>query len=386
MRANSLYHLLMIRARKLIESQPDIEKNLAPARDSLAVENRRGGFTLTWQARGQSFSLDVPKGRFAFYLRSDHPVALNKRATSTNNLRARNWEAATETWQEVLNLSGYNVALNAGDPALGLVGSLTRNIMGAADISVRLIVIALTTGVGWLRNDIDGAALGFATAALVVLIVDRIDSSHFCRKASLLEITLSAGGPCLAAAIKSLSPYGLVAAAFLLFLLEAERREHPRYWGLAGAAGGASLYFAGVFGILPVAIAAASVLSVAKIAPIRTNSSYMWIFLGAAGIAGTIALVTGPPPFATVEIPVALAWAAMIVGIAAASLWWFFGTLYFVHTWTVLIIIAAMSIGSRFVTAPDIAGAALSLTGISLACLWRQSANSIRQVSPSIQN
>ena len=113
MREKSLFHLLVMRLRKMRSSlSGDQAAVLVQVAETLKVAHRRDWYELSWSLNGREFTLDVPDTAFAFHVAGDTEKAIERR-DKFGDLRSRNWEAARDVWCRIALIMDIDLS-NAG--------------------------------------------------------------------------------------------------------------------------------------------------------------------------------------------------------------------------------------------------------------------------------
>ncbi len=335
MKAESLFHLLQIRARKLEEgSDTPSARKLRALQAELRVSHTRGWFEVTWRHEGRDYSLNVPEHDFTFYVAGDTDKAVEHRGT-TGNVRQRNWRAAADLWRRLAEISGFRIAPDVNDEAMGLAPEVAkapafraRQMLTA--LSVTLIgAIAAGLHTGW---DI-GLGCGLI-ALLLAALAPGIEDTQLRRPFSPLETAILAAGA-FAPAWFGGDPFWLIpvlAGLALMAWLENGEADLPFAWGLAGALVGAASFWLGIPATLPVFALSGGLLALRFLAPRRLGAADVaWSLSG--GVVGLIAGIVARSAAVDADTGPAVPVAICVVLLLAFGLWSFHGMLFRLLPW-----------------------------------------------------
>lgn len=254
MKAESLFHLLQIRARKLEEgADADQQRQLHAVQAELRVSHSRGWFEVSWRHDGRDFSLNVPEHDFTFYVAGDTGKAVEQRGT-TGSVRQRNWEASAALWQRLAEVSGFQIPRSSADSEMGLAPQgrpalVSRN----RQILVGTLVALAGTFASGLFVDWTLALSAGPLALLLTLLMPAFDDTQMHRPFSLAEVVIVSGAvfPPLLAGADTLWLLPVAAGLVLTTWTEAVETDLPAAWGLGGLLVGLATFALGIGGLLP---------------------------------------------------------------------------------------------------------------------------------------
>ncbi len=372
MKAESLFHLLQIRARKLEDGADDAtRRKLQALQAALRVTHSRGWFEITWHFEGRDLSLSVPERDFAFYVAGDTAKAVEQRG-HTGNVRQDNWRAAAALWQRLADVSGFTLAPPpAAGEAMGLTPAqvapgMPRKRQMAASLAVVLAGTAAT-----LFQGTGPAFAGGLVAVLLLLLLPGLEETHLRRRFSVIEIALTGGAAFLPAWTGGNALWLVPVLAGLNGALWLERLEIRLAggWFLGGIAVGAVALILGWAALLPAAPLAVALVLLHLLAPrriARAEAAAMATGLALGFVAGIAAAampsVDPDPSLAAALIGVAL--------LACFTLWPFHGLLFRLLPWLSIGTLGLSALGA-VIAPPGPAEGAAALAGLTLVVLAR---------------
>lgn len=374
MKAESLYHLLQIRARKLEERADQVTLDrMRAVQAALKVVHSRGWFEITWQFGGKDFSLNVPEHDFVFYVAGDSARAVEHRG-ETGNVRQQNWRAAAALWQKLAEISGFAV------PAPGLAEAMGLTPSDERPRTRRLVQMGTGLGVAAAGLILGGALVGWGPAAasallaaLLTLLLPTFDDTQSRRPFAPAEIVLVAAGAFLPLLQDASTAWLVSLAAGLALLAWIERAEAdlPFAWGIGGILAGLPALWIGYAALLPAALIGAGLVALRLLLPRRLAATDVaWCLAGliAGNVAGLIVgydMLTAEP----VQGPALVIGAALVVSF---GFWSFHGLLYRLVPWLAIGTLGAAAIAGLL--AGTGAHAVTGLSGLALVLAARLAA------------
>jgi hypothetical protein len=164
MKAAALRHLLLLCAQGISEALDEGDRRrLAEVVRTLRVTSERGSFRLAYDLDNESRQITVPSRRFDFYRRGD-VASQNARRPAGLDLRTTNWEAAQQTWAEILQrdeLAEFSI-VRALVPRSGPVGGLSLPL---GQVGLAVVAAAPAVASGRWRQACAALVAGAATVA-----------------------------------------------------------------------------------------------------------------------------------------------------------------------------------------------------------------------------
>jgi len=334
-KAESLFHLLQIRARKLEEGgdTPTVQK-LRALQAELRVSHTRGWFEVTWRHEGRDFSLNVPEHDFTFYVAGDTDKAVEHRGT-TGNVRQRNWRAAADLWRRLAEISGFRIAPDVNDDAMGLVPKAAKApTFRARQVLTALSVALIGTVAGVLHA---GWEIGLACGLIALLfaaLAPGLEDTQLRRPFSPPETAILAAGAFTPAWLGG-DPFWLMpalAGLVLMAWLENSEIDLPFAWGVGGALVGGASFWLGIPAVLPVFALSGGLLALRFLAPRRLAAADVaWSLAG--GVVGLGAGIVARSAAVDTDVGPAAPLAICIVLLLAFGLWSFHGMLFRLLPW-----------------------------------------------------
>lgn len=372
MKAESLFHLLQIRARKL-EEDADVatKQKLKAIQGALRVTHTRGWFEITWQFDGRDYNLSVPERDFTFYVAGDTPKAIEQRG-NTGNLRDINWQSASALWQRLSEISGFVLASTEPAKAMGLTPAsgrprASRRHQGLAGLAVVLAGIVVTL----LQAGVTAALLSGLVAVLLLLLVPGLEETHLRRRFSPFEVAF-VGAPAFVPAwtgddIVWLLP--VLAGLNCVLWLEQREMRLVGGWLLGGFGIGASSFALGWAALLPAAVSALALAVLHLLASRRIARAESTCYGAGVGIG----LVTGTMITSTATTGGGASWiAGCLAGLLLTCfvLWPFHGLLFRLVPWLTIGTLGLASLAATL-AGPAVGEGAMALAGLALVATVR---------------
>ena len=355
MKPAALRHLLLDRIRRVLATgNPAQQPILRDILETLAIEQNKTWFTISWRDASGEHSLEVPQDSFTFYLAGDTAGAIAKRG-EVGDLRQENWKAAADIIGRMMAISGavldvgeitYALNTRAASPPLAL-------------FSIDGLVISAAAGAAAGRfMDYQSGVYVFAASLLALMLASRAVISTARPTLGVVEKAVVATG-ILGGAILG----GAALPAILLLAVTAPclaELANPRRtpWLLAGLCG-APLFWLGLPGQ-----AAALVLVTAAFAScwmMANRFSWLGALLYAAGLSAGLFVRPEPLSFPPTPHDAVLLAPALLL-LFSASLWWFHGVQKKIFPWYAQFGLLAACIGALAVGGMAMTG----LTGLAL--------------------
>jgi len=370
MKPRALYHLMLIRARKLREeATADVVEMMDAISATLTTDHNKTEYTVGWTWQGASHSITVPDKDFSFHVAGDTPQAVERR-DNTRNYRQENWDRARQLWQQIGTISGLTLVPNSASDVMGLQPAFTAK----STRSNMKILAAMALGAGL----ISGIHLGWVafivtalTAILLFTLWDMLTDTHLRAPLSTPFAAVLAAG----AALPSFWGASTWPAFIILFAAVAacwvERQSYQgcyRKWALAGLAASLPIAVYGMLGAGVLLLLLVGMIAATILVPSRYIANFDRAYAVGAVTGGAIFMFLGAAIAPEPSVHQDLLSLQYVLGFALAlisALWWFHGTMSAFLAWWMLFLLGAVCL--LFAMMGVVVPALLAFTGLAVA-------------------
>lgn len=364
MKANSLYHLMQVRARNLSEHLPgDIKIVLLEIQSSIKIKRQSGTFTLDWKIDQIDYSFTLDSDPFKFYEKGDSDKYNVKRGDNLN-YRSHNWDASLELWKDIFKTSNLDSGriIDDGRLAFGKPLNNKTNITIYHDLGVALLLSLWST----IKYTPTEAVQLFTLILMLLLFANNFSSVHLRKPLHIIEMLIIAVG-CIIPLYYGVNLTGgifLVAGLYLLGVAERQRKYKSSLFTLSGIVLGLAVYSMGGVAIVLVGVISLILILVSIVDSQRINMSSTILFLVGfiATLLGMYVLIeTGSISLYTPqEIMLGknlINWTAigfLTLLFISFSMWWIIGIQYYLLPWLSMLALSIATLAGLFFARNDV--------------------------------
>lgn len=364
MKANALYHLMQLRARKLSEHLPDDSKaTLEEIQSSIKITRQPGTYIIDWNVNQTDYSITMESDPFKFYEKGDN-AKRNAKRLGDLNYRTHNWDAALELWRDIFRTSNLDPGPMVDDGKLAF-GNFLEN--DSRSYSIENIVVALSfASISFIKYPLVEVIQLFIVVLALLLFSESFSSVQLRKPMRILDkIIVAAGGIVpLSMGIDQAGMIFNLAALYLLTKAEKNTTKRLFYYVLSGACFGFAAYATTVFSTVLAGILAVLLVIVSVVDRTRVKRVEAVLFLVCSAVSISIVSLSisyGYLPVYVESIVVAspdnvsmISSIFLLVLATCFSLWWVTGVQYYLIPW--LSLLALSLAGAYTVYIGDIHG------------------------------
>ncbi len=364
MKANALYHLMQLRARKLSEHLPENRKTeLLEIQASIKIQRKPGTYKIDWKVDQKDYSITLESDPFQFYEKGDN-AKRNAMRTDDLNYRTHNWDAALALWQDIFKASDLNSEMitDDGKLAFGKFGKNSTNTPLYQNLGIALLFSILSI----LRVPLVETLQFFILISVLLLFADNFSTVHLRKPLSLIEKLIIATG-CIIPLYYGVSLAGVIfisTGLFLLGLAERQDKNKAILFNVSGITFGLAIYSMGIFAITLSVAMAVTLLLIALVDRQRISISSTGLFIAGILIAwlATYALILAGSfsPYMQQEIILSqqhLNWVTagtLVLLFLGFTMLWIIGVQYYLLPWLSLFAVVIATVALLFVERTDV--------------------------------
>jgi len=381
MKANALYHLIQLRARKLLEHLPqDRQTPLRKIQSGIHVERISGGYVLDWALDNKKFSFTLESDPFKFYEKGDDEKH-NARRGNNLNYRRHNWDMALELWRSIYRQSNLDpdVLQDDGQMAFGRFNPIDARTTVIPNILIAMIVTLLSL----FKASASGSVQVFIACVLLLYYAENMADVHLRKRLSQLEKLVIASGILIPVYYTNqlTGILLIIGSLFLLCLSERHKTFGNLIYLLSGVLIGGAIYHLGYFAILAGMVISALLFIIALIDRVRvsilSSMSFIAGFIVLLSVVYFLADINGSVKLDPQEIAiqdkyiVLLSIVFTIMLLVTSATWWIVGVQYYLMPWVSIISLCIGFMATIFQSSYDIAVMTFAFTGFNIFIFYR---------------
>ncbi len=364
MKANALYHLMQLRARKLNENLPvDVKILLNEIQSSIKIKRLPGTYRLDWKVHQTDYNLTLNSDPFKFYEKGDNARHNVKRGDNLN-YRGHNWDAALELWKDIFKCSNLDAKSICDDGKLAFGRFVTNksNVPTYQNIGVALLFSLLAA----IKYPLAEIFQLFITILVLLLFTESFSCVHLKKSLQIFEKAIIAAG-CIIPLYYSINLTGIIfilSGLYLLGIGERQDKFNGLMFTLSGLVVGLATYYMGIFGLTFAVILFAILVIISIIDSQRISMSNTVLFLVGfiTVLLGTYVFIESGSisPYFPQEIILSQKYINWITAgfltllFIGFAMWWIIGVQYYLLPWLSMFTLFIATLVTLFAVRNDV--------------------------------